>query len=109
MAAAAATEADKAEALAKNAAAKEAADTVKLLFFLPIAFGGVASQYPEVAAVIAVVIVGCCCCIIAGSGGDTEQAKVIVKNSIRRVSFQTTKVQVAQEPDSPAVNAVAVA
>jgi len=39
-----------------------------------------------------------CCGVVAESGGDPEKATVIVKNSIRRVSFQSTKIQVSQEP-----------
>ena len=50
-----------------------------------------------------------CCGVVAESGGDPEKATVIVKNSIRRVSFQSTKIQVSQGTASPAVSADAVA
>jgi len=63
----------------------------------------------QTAAYVAVGIVGSCClCLCCGllseSGGDPERATVIVKNSIRRVSFQNTKIQPAgQVPQETAV------
>ena len=45
-----------------------------------------------------------CCGVVAESGGDPEKATVIVKNSIRRVSFQSTKIQVSQEPPADQVS-----
>ena len=59
--------------------------------------------WPTSGYVLGGLVLSCCCCsclVGAASGGDKEEAKVIVRNSIRRVSFQGKDNKVDQDPTS---------